>query len=116
MEQRQGSSSATLSPPTDRPARAGACRCVTLDRQHGGLCTCWITTQARDGRPGQAQGYIERQVTGWVRRYQEARTAEVPDIERTMAWLAENRPAESASATLIHNDFSSTTSCSTPTG
>ena len=54
---------------------------------------------------GKPQGYVERQVTGWTKRYQDARTDDVPDLERTMVWLAENRPAESAGATLIHNDF-----------
>ena len=54
---------------------------------------------------GKPQGYVERQVTGWIKRYQDARTDDVPDLERTMAWLAANRPAESAAATLIHNDF-----------
>jgi aminoglycoside phosphotransferase (APT) family kinase protein len=54
---------------------------------------------------GKPQGYVERQVTGWTKRYHDARTDDVPDLERTASWLAENRPAESASATLIHNDF-----------
>ena len=54
---------------------------------------------------GKPQGYVERQVTGWTKRYQDARTDDVPDLERTMTWLAANRPAESAGATLIHNDF-----------
>lgn len=54
---------------------------------------------------GKPYGYIERQVTGWIKRYQDARTDPVPDLERAAAWLVENRPAESAVATLIHNDF-----------
>jgi aminoglycoside phosphotransferase (APT) family kinase protein len=54
---------------------------------------------------GKPQGYVERQVTGWTKRYQDARTDDVPDLERAAVWLAENRPAESAAATLIHNDF-----------
>jgi aminoglycoside phosphotransferase (APT) family kinase protein len=54
---------------------------------------------------GKPEGYVERQVSGWTKRYQDARTDDVPDLERTMAWLADNRPAESAGATLIHNDF-----------
>jgi len=54
---------------------------------------------------GKPQGYVERQVNGWIKRYQDARTDDVPDLERTAAWLAGNRPAESAGATLIHNDF-----------
>ena len=54
---------------------------------------------------GKPQGYALRQVTGWIKRYQDARTDDIPDMERTAAWLAENRPAESAEASLIHNDF-----------
>jgi aminoglycoside phosphotransferase (APT) family kinase protein len=54
---------------------------------------------------GKPQGYLERQVTGWIKRYQDARTDDVPDLDRTAAWLAEHRPAESPAATLIHNDF-----------
>ena len=49
---------------------------------------------------GKPQGYVERQVTGWIKRYQDARTDDVPDLERTTAWLAENRPAESAGGDL----------------
>ncbi len=54
---------------------------------------------------GKPQGYVERQVTGWIKRYQDARTDDVPDIERTAAWLAANVPADSPGASLIHNDF-----------
>jgi aminoglycoside phosphotransferase (APT) family kinase protein len=54
---------------------------------------------------GKPQGYVERQVTGWTKRYQDARTDDIPDVERAAAWLAENRPAEQGGATLIHNDF-----------
>ena len=53
------------------------------------------------GKPG---GYVERQVTGWSRRYGDARTDDLPDLERAAAWLAANRPPESGSA-LIHNDY-----------
>ena len=54
---------------------------------------------------GKPQGYVERQVAGWTKRYQDARTDLIPDIDRTINWLAENRPAESQAATMIHNDF-----------
>jgi aminoglycoside phosphotransferase (APT) family kinase protein len=54
---------------------------------------------------GKPQGYVERQVTGWTKRYHDARTDLVPDLERTALWLAENQPAQSSGATLIHNDF-----------
>jgi aminoglycoside phosphotransferase (APT) family kinase protein len=54
---------------------------------------------------GKPQGYVERQVAGWTKRYQDARTDDIPDIDRTINWLAANRPVESPVASLIHNDF-----------
>jgi aminoglycoside phosphotransferase (APT) family kinase protein len=54
---------------------------------------------------GKPEGYVHRQVSGWSRRYQDARTEELPSLDETAAWLAENEPAGSADATLIHNDF-----------
>jgi aminoglycoside phosphotransferase (APT) family kinase protein len=65
----------------------------TLDYQKAGLADL--------GRP---EGYISRQVSGWSQRYQNARTDDIPGLERAMAWLVENLPAESGAA-LIHNDF-----------
>ncbi len=56
------------------------------------------------GDLGRPEGYVERQVAGWSRRYGDARTGEVPGLERAAEWLAANRPAESAAA-LIHNDY-----------
>ncbi len=41
------------------------------------------------GRPA---GYIERQIGGWSRRYERARTDELPTMERAAAWLAANLP------------------------
>jgi aminoglycoside phosphotransferase (APT) family kinase protein len=54
---------------------------------------------------GRPDGYVDRQVLGWIKRYQDARTDDLPELERTAAWLDTNRPSGSASATLIHNDF-----------
>lgn len=53
---------------------------------------------------GKPQGYVERQVHGWTQRYFNAKTDEVPDLEKTAAWLAAHLPPESGVA-LIHNDF-----------
>jgi len=53
---------------------------------------------------GRPEGYVERQVTGWSRRWKKAKTDEVATIDRAAAWLADNMPAESGAA-LIHNDF-----------
>ncbi len=53
---------------------------------------------------GRPEGYVERQVAGWHKRWTAARTGDVPDIERVIAWLAEHAPP-TGSATLVHNDF-----------
>jgi len=54
---------------------------------------------------GKPAGYVQRQVAGWSERYRAARTDDVPDNEKTMAWLASHLPPESAKAAIIHNDF-----------
>lgn len=53
---------------------------------------------------GRPDGYVERQVGGWIRRWQASRTGDVPDVERLASWLAAHAPA-SGDATLVHNDF-----------
>lgn len=53
---------------------------------------------------GRAEGYVQRQVDGWARRYQAARTDDVDAMDRVGAWLAANRPTE-AGAVLVHNDL-----------
>ena len=53
---------------------------------------------------GRPEGYVERQVTGWRKRWTAARTGDVPSIERVAAWLATHAPA-AGDAALVHNDF-----------
>ena len=53
---------------------------------------------------GKPVGYIERQVTGWTKRYVDSQTDDIPTINEVSAWLASHMPAEVAPA-LIHNDF-----------
>ncbi|MEQ1564416.1 MAG: phosphotransferase family protein [Myxococcota bacterium] len=54
---------------------------------------------------GRGPGYVRRQVEGWTDRYRKARTPDVPDFERVMAWLAEHQPAQDAGAVVLHGDF-----------
>lgn len=56
------------------------------------------------GDLGRPIGYIERQITGWTKRYSNAKTEEVRAWDVVSKWLVENIPDES-SACLIHNDF-----------
>lgn len=53
---------------------------------------------------GKPSGYVERQVTGWTRRYGDSKTDDIPAVDELAKWLAEHRPPESG-ATLIHNDY-----------
>ena len=53
---------------------------------------------------GRPEGYVARQVTGWTRRYVDAKTEEIPGVEAAAAWLARNMPAESGAA-VVHNDY-----------
>jgi len=54
---------------------------------------------------GQPLGYVSRQVEGWTKRYFNARTDDVPAIERLAAWLKEEMPKDSERSALIHNDY-----------
>ena len=54
---------------------------------------------------GAPQGYVRRQVAGWIRRYRNARTDDVPAIERLADWLQQNLPSDSPRPALIHNDY-----------
>ena len=56
------------------------------------------------GDLGRPAGYNERQINGWTKRYFNAKTDEVPEIEKVSQWLADNLLPESDSC-LIHNDY-----------
>lgn len=49
-------------------------------------------------------GYVERQVSGWSKRYRAALTDDVPDGEAVMNWLAANQPNDVDSC-VIHGDW-----------
>jgi len=56
------------------------------------------------GDLGKPQGYLERQVKGWIERYHNSATHDLSEVELISAWLTRNIPA-SSDATLIHNDY-----------
>lgn len=53
---------------------------------------------------GRPVGFIERQIEGWYRRWQQAKVDDLPEMDAVYSWLRENRPAEGA-PTLVHNDY-----------
>ena len=64
-----------------------------IDYQAAGL--------AELARPG---SYVARQIAGWTRRYDDAKTEQLPELEQVARWLAEQQPPDSGAA-LIHNDY-----------
>lgn len=56
------------------------------------------------GDLGRPNGFVERQVRGWTRRYDDARTEDIPEMPSVAKWLAANLP-KSQTATIIHNDY-----------
>ncbi|HAJ34641.1 MAG TPA: phosphotransferase family protein [Chloroflexi bacterium] len=56
------------------------------------------------GDLGRPQGYVARQIDGWIKRYRAAQTDDLATIEALIHWLTTHQPAESGVA-LIHNDY-----------
>jgi aminoglycoside phosphotransferase (APT) family kinase protein len=54
---------------------------------------------------GKPEGYVQRQVDGWCRRWRDAVTPDTVNVDATMQWLQDNMPAESGKASVIHNDY-----------
>jgi aminoglycoside phosphotransferase (APT) family kinase protein len=53
---------------------------------------------------GRGSGYVERQIGGWTKRYEAARTYNVPSFKKVMKWLEANMP-EDVGNVVIHNDW-----------
>ncbi|MRX72236.1 phosphotransferase [Bacillus lacus] len=49
-------------------------------------------------------GFMERQVTGWIERYQRAKTDDIAEADILMKWLAERIP-DTQYISVIHYDF-----------
>ncbi len=54
---------------------------------------------------GRGDGYVARQLDGWIERWRRALTDDVGDCARVIAWLEEHRPDRDAATCVIHNDF-----------
>lgn len=53
---------------------------------------------------GKPEGYVNRQVEGWIKRYYKSQTDEIKEMDDLSEWLKANQ-AESGRTTLIHNDY-----------
>lgn len=54
------------------------------------------------GKPG---NYYARQFRRWSRQYEEARTRDLPDVERLLEWLPANMPEDDGMSGLCHGDY-----------
>jgi aminoglycoside phosphotransferase (APT) family kinase protein len=104
MERVQGRILRSSTAPQDVPASA------TMAKVADALVDALVELHALDyeaaglGDLGRPEGYVDRQVSGWAKRYRAARTDDLPDLEKVAGWLQDSLPAEGDS-TLIHNDF-----------
>jgi aminoglycoside phosphotransferase (APT) family kinase protein len=53
---------------------------------------------------GQPEGFITRQIEGWYKRWQAAKTEQVADMESIYRWLQAHQPTAS-DYSLVHNDY-----------
>jgi aminoglycoside phosphotransferase (APT) family kinase protein len=56
------------------------------------------------GDLGRGAGYVGRQISGWTRRYERAKTWNVPSFRKVTRWLDAQQPDDVATV-LIHNDW-----------
>jgi aminoglycoside phosphotransferase (APT) family kinase protein len=56
------------------------------------------------GDLGEPDGFITRQIEGWYKRWNAAKTEEVADMDTIYAWLKSHQPPTSAYS-LVHNDY-----------
>ena len=60
--------------------------------------------QANLNELGNINGYVKRQVEGWIKRYNHSKTDSIANMEFIASWLHENQPVE-VHGSIVHNDF-----------
>lgn len=53
---------------------------------------------------GKPEGYIQRQVEGWIRRYYKSQTDDIIEMDKLAEWMKANQPTSNTAA-FIHNDY-----------
>ena len=57
------------------------------------------------GDLGKPEGYVQRQISGWIERYERALTPDAPSCEPVKAWLRDKMPADHPRSAIVHNDY-----------
>lgn len=60
--------------------------------------------QANLNELGKINGYVKRQVEGWIKRYNHSKTDAIKNMDFIASWLNENKPIE-VEGSIVHNDF-----------
>ncbi|MDR7075714.1 aminoglycoside phosphotransferase (APT) family kinase protein [Neobacillus niacini] len=53
---------------------------------------------------GKPEGFLERQVHGWIKRYSVSKTHDIAEVAELEAWLVKQIP-KTVDTTIVHNDF-----------
>ena len=53
---------------------------------------------------GKIDGYVKRQVEGWIKRYNHSKTDIIANMDFVAKWLNDNQPLE-VEGSIVHNDF-----------
>ena len=53
---------------------------------------------------GRPEGFLQRQISGWMGRWEKAKTQEVPLMKKLADWFLEHQPAPQPPV-ILHNDF-----------
>jgi len=53
---------------------------------------------------GKPEGYLERQVRGWIERYYGSKIDDYPEVDKISAWIQGHMPS-THTVSLIHNDY-----------
>ncbi|WP_375443456.1 phosphotransferase family protein [uncultured Fibrella sp.] len=54
---------------------------------------------------GKPDGYVQRQIEGWHKRYLASQTDEIAAMTELARYLIDNLPSQNSDVTLLHNDF-----------
>jgi len=54
---------------------------------------------------GRADGYVERQILGWNRRFEKSWTEDIDKFEDVQQWLVDNMPKREMGVGILHGDY-----------